>query len=151
MKSKILGCALLGALVLTTAALAQPAADAGVMKEILRLEDVWLKSEKTNNTDLLPPILAENIVDTTTDGVLLTGKAAVIADAKAVKWSKAEYSDMRVAIHGGTAIATAIFDGKGADAAGKPVNIREQFTDVWVKMPSGSWQCVATHGTVIKK
>ena len=33
----------------------------------------------------------------------------------------------------------------------RPVGAHEQFTDVWVKMPTGAWQCVATHGTLIKK
>ncbi len=142
---------LLGATVLCAPSWAQTQSDAAVRAEILKLEDIWLQSEKTNNTELLPPILADNIVDTTTDGVLLTGKAAVIADAKAVKWTQAEYKDIRVAVHGTTAIATAIFDGRGKDTAGKPVDVHEQFTDVWVKMPQGAWQCVATHGSLIKK
>jgi hypothetical protein len=27
----------------------------------------------------------------------------------------------------------------------------ERWTDTWVKMPNGSWQCVASHGSEIKK
>ena len=130
---------------------AESSANASVLAAVMQLEETWLQSEKTNNTDLLLPIIADGIVDTTTEGVLLTGKAAVIADAKAVKWSHAEYKNMQVAVFGDTAIATAIFDGKGTDSAARAVDVHEQYTDVWVKMPSGAWQCVATHGTLIKK
>jgi hypothetical protein len=142
---------LLVAAVLARPVWAQSPANASVLAEVLRLEETWLQSEKTNNTDLMLPIIADGIVDTTTDGVLLTGKAAVIADAKAVKWSRAEYTNMQVSVFGDTAIATAIFDGKGTDSTARAVDVHEQFTDVWVKMPSGAWQCVATHGTLIKK
>jgi ketosteroid isomerase-like protein len=151
MKMKSLVGMLLGVIVLAPPVWAQPPAGAGVLAEVKRLEETWLQSEKTNNTDLLLPIIADGIVDTTTDGVLLTGKQAVIADAKAVKWTRAEYKNLQVSVFGDTAIATAIFDGKGTDSAGKAVDVHEQFTDVWVKMPSGAWQCVATHGTLIKK
>jgi ketosteroid isomerase-like protein len=114
------------------------------------LEQTWLKSQQTNNTELLAPLLADNILDTSTDGKLMTGKDAVIADAKSVKWSHAQYTDMQVAVYGDTAIAAAIFAGQGTDNNGKPVNVRERYTDTWVKMPDGPWRCVATHGSVIK-
>ena len=150
MKTRTLIWCLLGAVMLTSAVSAQTDKDVGTLVEVMSLEETWLQSEKTNNTDLLVPLLADNVVDTTTEGKLLTGKAAVIADAKAIKWSQAEYQNIQVAVHGDTAIATAIFNGKGVDTAGKPVDVHEQFTDVWVKMPSGEWQCVATHGSLIK-
>jgi hypothetical protein len=124
--------------------------DVDTLVAIMSLEQTWLKSEVTNNPDLIIPLLADNVWDTTTEGKLLTGKEAVIADARSVKWSKAEYQNIQVAVHGDTAIATAIFNGRGTDTAGKPVDVHEQFTDVWVRMSSGQWQCVATHGTLIK-
>ena len=54
-------------------------------------------------------------------------------------------------IFGDTAIATGGFKGKGTDAMGKPFdNNNERWTDTWMKMPSGKWQCVASHATPIK-
>jgi hypothetical protein len=150
MKTRILICGLLGALMLTAIERARADSDVDTLVAVMSLEQTWLKSEVTNNTDLLGPLLADNIVDTTTEGKLLTGKDAVIADAKSVKWSQAEYQNIQVAVHGDTAIATAVFNGKGTDTAGKPVEVREQFTDVWVRSVTGQWQCVATHGTPIK-
>jgi len=33
---------------------------------------------------------------------------------------------------------------------GKPLNPHERFTDTWVKMKDGKWQCVASHQSVVK-
>jgi ketosteroid isomerase-like protein len=145
-----IGCLLIAAAMANLAA-AQAEQDTNTLVAIMSLEETWLQSEKTNNTALLAPLLADNIVDTTTEGKLLNGKDAVIADAKSVKWSEAEYRNIQVAVHGDTAIATAQFDANGTDMAGKPVKVLEQFTDVWVKKPPGKWLCVATHGTLIKQ
>ena len=116
---------------------------------VLALEQKWLQSQKTNDPALLEPLLADDIADTSTEGKLMTGKAAVVKDAKDVKWSSAEYTDLQLTLHGDTAIVTGIFDGKGTDTAGKPVNVHERFTDTWVKMHDGRWLCVASHGSNI--
>ena len=150
MKIKNLVWCLLGTMIMSGAASAQAAKDVGVMSDVLALEQTWLKSQQTNNTELLAPLLADNIADTTTDGKLMTGKDAAIADGKSVKWNSAEYTEMRIAVYGDTAIATAVFLGQGTDSSGKPVNVHERFTDTWVKMSDGQWRCVATHGSPIK-
>jgi ketosteroid isomerase-like protein len=150
MKKKSLIWCLLGTLILTGAASAQAGKDAGALSDVKALEQTWLTSQQTNNTELLTPLLADNIADTSTEGKLMTGKDAVIADAKSVKWSSAEYTDMQVTVFDHTAIATGVFTGKGKDGAGKPVNVHERFTDTWVKMADGHWRCVATHGSLIK-
>jgi ketosteroid isomerase-like protein len=149
MKTSNLIFALLASVTLTGPASAQASGDVATMTDVLALEQTWLKSEQTNDVELLKPLLADTIVDTTTDGKLLTGKDAAIADAKAVRWSSAEYTEMRIAVYGSTAIATAVFTGQGTDGAGKAVSAHERFTDAWVKMPDGSWRCVATHGSTL--
>ena len=139
----------------TNVTYAQPAKSPSVSdmnsaeQAVLALEQKWLQSQKTNDTALLEPLLADNIADTSTEGKLMTGKAAVVKDAKGVKWSSAEYTDMQVTMHGNAAIVTGIFNGKGTDTAGKPVNVHERFTDTWVKMHDGKWLCVASHGSNI--
>ena len=150
MKNKFLIGCLLGTVAWAGTVWTQSEQDVSTLLAVMSVEETWLESERTNNTDLLLPLLADNVVDTTTTGKLLSGKEAVLADAKAVKWSAAEYKNMQVAVHGDTAIATGIFDGKGADTAGKPISVHEQFTDVWIKNSSAKWQCVATHGTLIQ-
>jgi uncharacterized protein (TIGR02246 family) len=149
MKTKsLIGC-LVGAVILTSLASAQGAKDVSTLSDVVAVEQTWLKSQQTNDTKMLAPLLAENIVDTSTEGKLMTGKDAVIADAQSVKWSHAEYTEMQVAAHGDTAIATGIFTGRGTDSAGKAINVHERFTDTWVKQSDGRWLCVASHGSLI--
>jgi ketosteroid isomerase-like protein len=147
-KKRVIGC-LLVAVMLTTMASAQSSKDVGTLSTVVALENTWLKSQQTNDSALLAPLLTDNIVDTSTEGKLMTGKDAVLADAKSVKWSSAAYTEMQVAVHGETAIATGVFTGKGTDDKGKTVNVHERFTDTWVKQPDGKWRCAATHGSLI--
>lgn len=129
----------------------EKATEAGSAEQaVSAAEHQWLKSQQTNNVELLAPLLADKVVETDSQGKVFAGKDAVLADAKSVTWSSAEYPDLKVTVFGHTAIATGTFTGKGTDAAHKPLDIRDRFTDTWVKMASGKWQCVATHTSPIK-
>jgi ketosteroid isomerase-like protein len=66
------------------------------------------------------------------------------------KYISAENNDVKVTVFGHTASATGGFKGKGTDASGKPFDEDERWTDTWVKMPNGQWQCVATHTSRVK-
>ena len=136
-------------LMLVTGAVVQAAA--GTAEEaVTAAEHQWLKSQQTNNVEVLAPLLADKVVETTEEGKVYAGKDAVLADAKADTWSSAEYTDLKVTVFGDTAIATGSFLGKGTNAAGKPLDVRVRFTDTWVKMPNGKWLCVATHDSPLK-
>jgi len=139
----------LGLLLLVSVVWAQANAAGGPEEAVAALEQKWLQSQKTNDAALLAPLLADNIVETNEEGKVFAGKAAVIADAKSVKWSSAEYVNLKVTVFGNTAIAIGGFNGKGTDAKGKPVDVRTRFTDTWVKMPNGAWECVATQTSPI--
>jgi ketosteroid isomerase-like protein len=140
---------LIGLLSLGSAAWSQAQTTGGTEKAVAALEQQWLKSQKTNNPALVAPLLADKFISTGSDGKV-TGKAETLATAKATKYDSAEYEDVKVTAFGDTAIATGGFKAKGTDASGKPMDIHERWTDTWVKMPSGKWQCVATHGSIIK-
>jgi ketosteroid isomerase-like protein len=140
----------IGLVSLGSAAWSQAQNTDGTAKAVAALEGQWLQSQKTNNPDLVAPLLADNIVNTGTDGKV-KNKAETLAEAKATKYVSAEYEDVKVVVFGDTAIATGGFNAKGTDSAGKPMDIHERWTDTWVKMPSGKWQCVATHGSTIVK
>ena len=114
-------------------------------------EHQWLKSQLTNNVDLLAPLLADNVVETSAEGKTMVGKEAVLADAKSQKWTSADYKDLKVAVLEHTAVATGTFVGKGADSAGKALNEHVRFTDTWVKTAGGKWLCLASHDSPIKK
>lgn len=118
-------------------------------KTVTALEHTWLQSQKTSNPDLLAPLLADKFVNTGSDGTV-TAKAETLALVKMMKFDSGDYYDIKVTVFGDTAIATGGFRGKGADASGKPLSVNERWTDTWVKMPSGQWQCVASHASPIK-
>jgi ketosteroid isomerase-like protein len=118
-------------------------------KAVAALEQQWLQSQKTNNPDLVAPLLADKFIGTGSDGKV-SGKAQALADAKASKYESMEYEDVKVTVFGATAIATGGSRAKGTDASGKPMDNHSRWTDTWVKMPSGQWQCVASHVSIIK-
>jgi len=79
-----------------------------------------------------------------------TRKAQSLADAKATKYTFADYENLQVTVFGDAAIAIGGGKFKGTDSSGKPMDSHVRFTDTWVKMPDGKWQCVATHDSIIK-
>jgi ketosteroid isomerase-like protein len=149
MKNSRVWC-LLGLLSLGSAAVSQAQQTSGATeKAVAALENQWLQSQKTNNPDLVAPLLADKFVSTGSDGKV-TDKAQMLADSKARKYASAEYENVQVTVFGDTAIATGGFKAKGTDASGKPFDDHERWTDTWVKMPNGKWQCVATQASPIK-
>jgi uncharacterized protein (TIGR02246 family) len=125
-------------------------ASGGIEKAIAALEAQWMQSQKTNDPDLVAPLLADKIVLTNPDGKV-ANRAEALANAKATRYRTVEYQDVKVTVFGDTAIATGGFKGAGTDESGKPFDTHERWTDTWVKMPDGKWQCVASHSSSVKK
>ncbi len=150
MKRTWLWC-LLALLSLGNASLSQAQQPSGAIeKAVAALENQWMQSQKTNNPDLVAPLLADRFSNTSSDGKV-SNKTESLASAKATKYSSVEYEDVKVTVFGDTAIATGGFKGQGTDESGKPFNSHSRWTDTWVKMPDGKWQCVASHDSNIKK
>ena len=59
-------------------------------KAVLELEKQWMQSQKTNNPDLVAPLLADKFVETSSDGKV-SNRAEALATAKATKYSSVEY------------------------------------------------------------
>jgi ketosteroid isomerase-like protein len=148
MKRTLIFC-LLGFVALVGAAPSHAQMASATEKAVAALELQWLQGQKTNNPDLVAPLLADKIVVTDSDGKV-TDKAATLAFYKNTKWATADYVDLKVTVFGNTAIATGGFRGKGTNAMGKPFDDNERWTDTWAKMPDGKWQCVASHVSAIK-
>ena len=148
MKKVLMWC-LVGLLALGSAARSQAQTTGGTEKAVAALEEQWLQSQKTNNPDLVAPLLADKFVGTGVDGKVMN-KTEELADAKATKYNSIEYEDVKVTVFGDTAIATGGSKAKGTDAQGKPMDTHDRWTDTWVKMPNGKWQCVASHVSTIK-
>jgi ketosteroid isomerase-like protein len=139
---------LLGPLLFASAAWFQTQQMGGTEKTVAALEEQWLQAIKTNSPDLVSPLLADKFVSTSEFGKV-TGKVDALVDVKSIKWSRAEYSDLKVAVFYDTAIATGGLKGTGTDASAKLFDLNIRWTDTWVKMPNGEWQCVASHASAV--
>ena len=148
MKKTLMWC-LICFFLLGNAAWSQAQTTGGTERAVAALEQQWLQSQKTNNPDLVAPLLADKFIGTGSDGKV-TGKTEMLASAKATKYDSIDYEDVKVTAFGDTAIATGGFTAKGTNASGKPLDVHERWTDTWVKMPNGQWQCVASHGSLVK-
>jgi ketosteroid isomerase-like protein len=80
----------------------------------------------------------------------VTGKAEALVEVKTFEKNSGANSEVKVIVHGDTAIAIGILKAKTKDPSGKIADLNLQWTDTWVKMPNGKWQCVASHGSSIK-
>jgi ketosteroid isomerase-like protein len=124
-------------------------AASGVAQALTDMENQWAKASKASDGDALAPLLAADFVMLDSDGSL-HNKADVVARTKKAKWVTNEIADMKVVVHGDSAIVTGSWTGVGTDGAGKAVNAKERWADTWVKTAAGKWQCVASAAAPIK-
>jgi len=148
--TRILTGFLLGAVLFLGAAASQAQKSDAIAKAVEGMEHQWMKSQQTNDPAPLDTLLADGFVGTSETGKV-ENKAETIADAKATKYTDFSYVDLKVSVYGNAAIATGGSKGKQTDAAGKTTDINNRWTDTWVKMPSGKWQCVASHVSNVTK
>ena len=125
-------------------------AQGSVEKALMDLEHQWVKAQLASNGEALAPLLAADFVALQADGTLQTKAAYVANTTGKAKWQVNAVSDMKVQVHGDSAVVTGIWTGKGTDATGKAVDGRERYADTWVKMPDGKWQCVVSAAVAIK-
>lgn len=123
---------------------AQEKSDAAAIKA---LEMKWAESYKQHNIDILSSLLSEEFVITIEDGNVFS-KAGYISHTadSSVKVKVAELSDLKVRLHGDTAIVTGAYHEKG-ESNGKPYEYHDRLTDTWMKV-SGKWQVIASHYSV---
>jgi uncharacterized protein (TIGR02246 family) len=118
---------------------------------VAALEKQWSEAQRTNNADLVAPLLADNFVQTSGTGEVTISKAAALATAKAEKFTTMEYIGLKVYAFGNTAVAIAGFHAKGIDPSGKAFDETGRFTDTWTRMPNGKWLCVASQDALTPK
>ncbi len=124
--------------------LAQDKSDAAAIRA---LELKWTESYKQHNIDILSSLLAEDFVITIEDGSIYS-KAGYISHSAdpATKVQIAELSDLKVRMHGDTAVVTGAYHEKG-ESNGKAYEYRDRLTDIWMKV-GGKWQVVASQYSV---
>jgi len=111
------------------------------------LEMKWSESYKQRNIDILSSLLAEDFVITIEDGSVFSKAGYISHSAYASTHVEvAELSDLKVRLHGTTAVVTGAYHEKG-ESSGKPYEYHDRLTDVWMKA-GGRWQVIASHYSV---
>ncbi len=145
-------CPRIGALLccLLAAAVSLSAQEKSDAATIRALELKWTESYKQHNIDILSSLLAEDFVITIEDGNVYS-KAGYISHSAdpSTKVQVAELSDLKVRLHGDTAIVTGAYHEKG-ESNGKPYEYHDRLTDIWMKV-GGKWQVVASQYSVPSK
>jgi len=148
MKRTLVWC-VVAMLSLMVAAQAQDKMSGGTEQAVAALEQKWIDATKASNPEILAPLLADKFIDTDSSGKV-TSKAETLASVQAAKLEKSEISNVKVTVFGKTAIATGDWIGQGTDDKGNPIDAHERWTDSWIEMSGGKWQCVASHSSPIK-
>lgn len=132
---------------LAASAISLPAQEKSEASAIRALEMRWTESYKEHRIDILASLLAEDFVITIEDGSSFS-KAGYISHTadSSVKVQLAELSDLRVRMHGATAVVTGAYHERG-ESNGKPYEYHDHLTDVWMKV-GGKWQVIASHYSV---
>ena len=145
---KILALAILAALLLSTAPLAQDKSASADEIQIKQLERAWNQAESKQEVQEVSSLLADSLVYTDYDGSFMN-------KSEYLKWVAAPqqradhiYDEgQAVKVYGAAAVVTGIYRETGSNK-GKPYAIRSRFTDTWIKR-EGVWLCVASHSTLI--
>ena len=114
---------------------------------VRQLEMKWTESYKQRSIDILSALLAEDFVITIEDGSVYSKAGYITHSADpATHVQVAELSDLKVRLHGTTAIVTGAYHEKG-ESNGKPYEYHDRLTDVWMKT-GGNWHVIASHYSV---
>jgi ketosteroid isomerase-like protein len=114
---------------------------------ILGLEAKWNAAYDRGDIATMNKLLADDFIITIEDGSTFSksGYIAHYGDST-VHVETSEMSDLRVRMHGTTAVVTGAYHEKGT-SKGKPYEYRDRFTDVWMNM-NGTWQVIASHYSI---
>ena len=135
---------------LTTLPLALRAQDSSDTAAIRALELKLLDCYKHHEVEVFASVLDDNFVITFEDGSTYskTGYLAYSTSA-ATHVESVEIPEMRIRMHGDTAVVTGVYHEKGIDSQ-KSYDYHDRFTDVWMKK-AGKWRLIAAHYSVPSK
>lgn len=122
---------------------AQERADPASLK-ILALEKEWNIAYKRGDVEKMDSLLADDFIITIEDGRTFSKSGYIALNGNStVRVDVSEMSDLKVRVHGNTAVVTGAYREKGTDK-GKPYEYHDRFTDVWMEL-GGKWQVIVSH------
>jgi ketosteroid isomerase-like protein len=112
--------------------------------KILALENQWNEAYKRGDVTTMNSLLAGDFIITVEDGTTFSkaGYIAHCADSDN-RVLLSEMSDLKVRMHGNTAVVTGAYHEKGT-SNGKPYEYHDRLTDIWMLI-AGRWQVIASH------
>lgn len=118
---------------------------------LVSLERLWNEAQVNRDANALGRMIGDKFVNTEWDGeVSERGKfLADIADPR-FKPAALTIQNVKVIFYGRTAVVTGGYHAKGT-YQGKPYDHNGRFTDTWVSSDSETWQCVASHTSLLQK
>ena len=130
--------------VLTAPCLRAAAPQDSEAAQVRALEFKLTGAYKQRQFDLLASLLDEDFVITFENGNVY-GKTGYISFSatSTIKVDVAEMSEMKVRMHGNTAVVTGLYHERGKDKDGV-YDYRDRFTDVWMKAGE-RWRLIASH------
>jgi ketosteroid isomerase-like protein len=147
MRQRLFSAVLCLAVVPLIPARAQEAPDAAEIRSLeLKVAD-WYKHRQI---DTFAMLLDDDFVITFEDGTTY-GKTGYLSysASSSTNVDAVEVSEMKVRMHGDTAIVIGAYHEKGTDNR-QSYDYRDRFTDVWMKK-AGKWRLVAAHYAVPAK
>jgi ketosteroid isomerase-like protein len=147
MRQRLFSAVLWLAVVPLVPARAQDAPDAAEIRSLeLKVAD-WYKHRQI---DTFAVLLDDDFVITFEDGTTY-GKTGYLSysASSSTNVEAVEISEMKVRMHGDTAIVIGAYHEKGTDNR-QSYDYRDRFTDVWMKK-AGKWRLVAAHYAVPAK
>ena len=118
--------------------------------KVRALEVKLMESYKQRQIEAFAAMLDKDFVITTEDGSTYgkTGYVSFTA-TPSVRIDAVEMSDLKIRIHGNTAVLTGAYHERGENK-GIAYDYRDRFTDVWMKS-DGRWLLVASHYSIPAK
>ena len=116
--------------------------DASTSK-ILALENQWNAAYQRSDIAAMNSLLADDFVITIEDGSTFSKPGYIAHNGNStVHVEVSDMSDVKVRLHGNTAVVTGAYHEKGTDK-GKHYEYNDRFTDVWMNI-AGRWQVIAS-------
>jgi len=141
-------CLLCACVLMSPLSVAAGKDDAAAQQEVLKFENEWLNAYLKTDAAVLARCESDEFMVIDPAGNVKT-KADEIRDLKsgATKWKEARFEDLKVRIHGKTAIVNGVLI-ITSSTNGKDVTGRYRFTDVLVQKKD-SWRAVSAHASAI--
>jgi ketosteroid isomerase-like protein len=146
-KRAFIGAVLCATLAPFVSLCAQQSSDAA---DIRALELKMLDCYRHRQVEAFAAVLDEDFVITFEDGSTYskTGYLSYSASSS-TRVEIAEIPEMKVRMHGETAVVTGVYHEKGVDNQ-RAYDYHDRFTDIWMRK-SGKWRLVAAHYSVPSK